>query len=590
MATPPREPDGRSLDARVRELRCLLRVSSLLAERTTPFPDLVQQLLTIVPLAYQHAAIARVRIQIGERTWQPADYRDTRWEQTAVIGTLARRVGAIRVCYLAQRPEQAEGPFLEEERELLEAVSEMLAQRVERERTVDALRVNEQRLETVLSSAPIMLFSIDPEGTLSFARGRIKEGLGVPAPGLVGSSVRELADRMPDLRVLFAQALAGNESAADIAWENRVFDARFSPVTDASGVVRSVTGVLTDITDRVRAERALRHSNAQLEELFHGVSFPIASFDRELHYVRVNRAFAQALGQPVEAFAGRSLGDGGLDPQLAAILRRVLADGVPYFEQERPLRFARGGETAGFWDLDIIPLGADQPPPFGLVIVLVDRTARRHAMLELERLASHLQDLREEERRALAREVHDEIGGLLTALRMELSFLSDSPTRVRAEKVVDEGIALVRRISSSLRPQVLDDLGLVPAVQWLAADFRRRAKMRCDVSVPEGDPRVEREIATAAFRILQEALTNISRHARASRVAVDLRISADALELAIDDNGRGISPEEAAGAGTFGLLGMRERVARFGGEVTVTGVARRGTHIGVRIPREGRAS
>jgi PAS domain S-box-containing protein len=400
----------------------------------------------------------------------------------------------------------------------------MLAQRVERERTTDALRINEQRLESVLGSAPIMLLSMDPQGIILFARGRILESVGVPARQLIGSSVRDPPGRLPDLGDLFARALAGHESTTDIAWGSRIFDARFSPVTDASGAVQSVTGVLTDITARVRAERDLRRSNTQLEELFHGVSFPIASVDRELRYIRVNRAYAQALRQPVDAFAGRSFGGWSLDPELVEICRRVLADGVPFAAQERQLRFAGAGETAGFWDLDIIPLRADQPPPFGLMVVLVDRTARRRAMVELKRLASHLQDLREEERRALAREVHDEIGGLLTALRMELSFLAGSSdrrdgaeVRSRAERVVDEGIALVRRISSSLRPQVLDDLGLIPAVQWRVADFRRRAKMRCDVRVPEGDPPVDRPIATAAFRILPEALTNISRHARASR-------------------------------------------------------------------------
>ncbi len=573
------------LDARVRELRCLLSVSSLLAEREAPFPDLLQQLVSIVPLAYRYPEIARARVRIEDRSWQASDFRETSWEQTSVISTVARRVGSVQVCYLEQRPEEAEGPFLEEERELLDAVGEMLAQRVERERAMEALRVNEQRLETVLGSAPIMLWSMDPDGTVSLARGRILETLGVSARELVGSSVHDAVGHLPGLRALFEQSLAGRESAADVTWKDRVLEARFSPVTDAAGAVRSVTGVLTDISDRVRAELDLRRSNAQLEELFNGVSFPIAHLDRGLRYLRVNQAYAQTLHQPVDAFTGRTFVELSPDPGLDATCRRVLADGAPHAEPERLLRL--GGAEASYWDLDVIPLGLDQPPPLGLVVVLVDRTARRRALLELKRLASHLQDLREDERRALAREVHDEIGGLLTALRMELSLVTGTPDLSRAQKVLDEGIALVRKIAFSLRPQALDDLGLVPAVEWMVADFRRRAKMRCDLRVPEGDMPVDREIATAAYRILQEALTNISRHARASRVTIELRIAADALELAVRDNGRGISPEEAAGAGTFGLLGMRERVARFGGVVTVAGVPGRGTSLAIRIPLEG---
>jgi signal transduction histidine kinase len=202
--------------------------------------------------------------------------------------------------------------------------------------------------------------------------------------------------------------------------------------------------------------------------------------------------------------------------------------------------------------------------------------------------------LREEERRRIAREVHDELGGMLTSIKMELSLLRSEAQRsereailARADGLVDHSITLIRRIASDLRPQLLDDLGLVAALEWLVAEFGQRTGVRCRFSPPPQDLAVSREKATALFRIVQEALTNVARHAAASCVTVRVEADGCSLKATVRDDGRGISSAQVQSPDSFGLIGMRERAAHFGGRVTLQGRRQAGTTVSVEIPLQG---
>jgi signal transduction histidine kinase len=235
------------------------------------------------------------------------------------------------------------------------------------------------------------------------------------------------------------------------------------------------------------------------------------------------------------------------------------------------------------------------------MLILINRSRRKRAMAalrksrqDLSRLTSHLQDLREEERRRIAREVHDELGGMLTSIKMELSLLRSEarpserePILDRADGLVDHSIALIRRIASDLRPQLLDDLGLVAALEWLVADFGKRTGVRCRLSPPPQNPAVPREKATALFRIVQEALTNVARHAGASCVTVRVEAAGGLLRAIVRDDGRGITSAQAESPDSFGLIGMQERAAHFGGRVSIQGRKKAGTAVSVEIPLGG---
>ena len=223
---------------------------------------------------------------------------------------------------------------------------------------------------------------------------------------------------------------------------------------------------------------------------------------------------------------------------------------------------------------------------------------------KLRALSASLQSAREEEGTRIAREIHDELGSALSSLRWGLEsfdkLISGAEDRrqlpaLRANveamiKLTDSTIGAVRRIASELRPSVLDDLGPVEAIEWQAQQFEARTGIVCRCDCRPDDVGLSREQSTAVFRIFQEALTNILRHAQASRVEIGMREEGGEFVLTIGDDGRGITEEEKLGAHSLGLLGMRERAHLVGGEIEVAGAEGEGTTVTVRRPTGERSA
>jgi len=217
----------------------------------------------------------------------------------------------------------------------------------------------------------------------------------------------------------------------------------------------------------------------------------------------------------------------------------------------------------------------------------------RKSLDQLRALTTYLQFVREEERTRIAREVHDELGQALTGLKLDLSWLATKLVRAAPpvqEKVrtmtghLDETIQTVRRIATSLRPGILDSLGLVAAIEWQANEFQTRTSIPCAVATNVAEAQFNQEFSTVFFRIFQETLTNVIRHAKATRVDVRLYEDKGDLVLVIKDNGRGISDEELAGTRSSGLVGMRERAMLVHGELTLQGAPGQGTTVSLRAP------
>ncbi|MBS1810055.1 MAG: response regulator [Acidobacteria bacterium] len=239
-----------------------------------------------------------------------------------------------------------------------------------------------------------------------------------------------------------------------------------------------------------------------------------------------------------------------------------------------------------------------------------ERVERKRAERELEEsfeqlraLTARLQSIREEERARIAREIHDELGQSLTGLKFDLSWLenrlkSNEPdaNRICQEKVhamfelINSTIRLGRKIATELRPGILDDLGLVDALEWQAQEFQERTGISCTfISLPEG-LQLDDYRTTALFRIFQETLTNIARHAQATQVRIRLQINPSEIVFEIQDNGRGITKEELFATKSLGLLGIRERVLGFGGKVLFSGQPGQGTTVSVYVPYSGALS
>jgi hypothetical protein len=370
------------------------------------------------------------------------------------------------------------------------------------------------------------------------------------------------------------------------------------------------TVILRDITERKKAETRLIESQQQehsrrveVEALMEAApAFVWISHDPECRVITGNQA-----GQ---AFLRISAGENASKTALAKDRlqhfevfkdgRRALEDelpmqkagrtGKPVLGEEQEIRFADG--TCRWVYGNAVPLLKDDGTPRGVVATFVDITELKRAEEEvslsrkdLRALAGRLQAVREEERTRVAREIHDVLAQELTRIKLDLSWASrrlakplDSANQAALHdklavmlEAVDTAIASVQRIATELRPVVLDSLGLSAAIEWQAKDFEARTEIESSATVPDGDLGLDRDLSTAIFRILQESLTNVARHAAATKVEISLQPQPGRICLTVRDNGRGIQAAEVNDHRSLGLLGMRERAALLGGECLISG-------------------
>jgi len=283
-----------------------------------------------------------------------------------------------------------------------------------------------------------------------------------------------------------------------------------------------------------------------------------------------------------------------MDDSLVEKIRQLLKSPKPVVDMEIRFTTKLGREviantSAVMFDLDCEPC---------YLWVANDITKRKHAEDALRALSARIRSTREEEGTRIAREIHDELGGVLTGLKWDLekidntldsatdcSHISEIRERISSMTgLIETTISTVRRIASELRPGVLDDLGLVAAIEWQIEQFQSRSGLKVHWTNNTSEIDLSRERATAVFRILQEILTNVLRHARAANLYVKLRRSKQFFELEVKDDGQGITESQRMNTQSLGLLGMKERALLVGGEVRITGKEGGGTTVVVRVP------
>lgn len=376
--------------------------------------------------------------------------------------------------------------------------------------------------------------------------------------------------------------------------DGRWYLKRIEPYRATHNVIGGVVVTFIDITERKRLELAAEEARQFAQDIVETVREPLLVLDRDFHVVSANESFYRKFKLTAPLTERRSLFELNTRqwdvPELRRLLEQVLSEDHTFdnfmMEQGSP-------------DLDHIILllngrrihrGA---PDGDLILLAFEDVTDREKKAELRALAARLHAVREEETTRLAREIHDELSGSLTALKMDLSLLPDRVAKdhnlflekLRSmSELIDNTLAQVRTIVTELRPVVLDKLGLIPAIEWRAREFQERSGIACQTHLPVEEIPMDRDRAIAVFRILQEALSNIAQHAHASKVVLDLRSDTNNLTLTVRDDGEGIPESKVFDRGSIGLLGMRERAMAFGGTMEVTALPERGTCVTVRIP------
>jgi PAS domain S-box-containing protein len=508
---------------------------------------------------------------------------------------------------------------------LLTVIVRDITERVEAEdrvrRAQAAVREGEARLEAIVRSAMDAIITTDEEQRVVVFNATAERMFGCPAAQAIGAPLErfipprlrtqhrahvdafvrtgETSRRMGVQRALWALHADGTEFP---------IEASISHATVAGR--KLLTVILRNITERLSAEREirrshqdLRESEARLEAIVRSAMDAIITVDGSQRILLFNAAAeklfgcsaAEAVGAPLDRFVPvrfrerhqehverfSRTGETGRRMGLQTKLAGLRADGTEFPLEASISHAVVGGEQL-------------------LTVILRDITGRVNAEQQIERahnelreLAVTMQEVREAEQRRIARELHDELGQALTALKMDVDLLEATLPPERADlaeraaamrELLDFTVATTRRISADLRPLVLDDLGLGAAAEWLMHNVVQRAGLAWSLYLDPACTELGEPYASALFRIMQESLTNVARHARAHSVDVRLERAGDAAVLQVADDGIGIDPTAPPKAGSFGLRGINERALLLGGSVEVRGRPGEGTTVVASIP------
>lgn len=366
------------------------------------------------------------------------------------------------------------------------------------------------------------------------------------------------------------------------------------PFTNANGEIINALGVTRDITDKKMAMLELTRNEEKYRTLVEQAVDAIALYDATGKILDVNTGSVNLLGYSKAELIAMNLKDILTEEEMKnnPVRYDILQQGTSTVKQRKMKR-----KNGSIVETEV---RSQQLPDGRFLSVIRDLTERIETEQQLEQsykalreLTDHLHNIREEERSNIAREIHDELGQQLTVLKMDISWLSkkieNPPEKVKERldeliSMVDNTVKSVRRISSELRPSMLDDLGLPAAIEWHAQEFGKRSGINVETDISTGDVKFPGKISITVFRVFQECLTNVARHADATKINVNLAANKGFLSLSIKDNGKGFITSGIEKKKTLGILGMKERIQIIKGEYVISSVPGSGTTVQVKIP------
>lgn len=465
----------------------------------------------------------------------------------------------------------------------------------DRWRAEQALKLSEARFRALFDGAPDGLFVTDREGRFVDVNPAGARMVGSSRERILGLAIGDLAAEEEFEHVGPALEQVGSGAAYVREWKVRRSDGSTfdGEVTGTAMPDGSLLGILRDVTARKQMEEALRRSREVLHLFVENAPAAIAMFDREMRYLATSRRYLLDYQLGERDLVGRSHYE--IFPEIPErwrqVHRRCLA-GATESAEDDPFPRADGRLDWVRWE--IRPWHESGGEIGGILLFSEVVTERKRAEEALRGLPGRLLDAQEEERRRIARELHDELGQVVTAAKLSLEAVERRATPREAEKLrpalsaLERALAASRDLAVELRPSVLDDLGLAPALRWHVDRFVRATGLATHLAIEIGEARLSPEIETVCFRVAQEALTNAARHGAATEVWLALQRQGDRLTLSVRDDGRGFDPEaawaRAARGEALGLVGMRERASLVGGELEVRSRPGGGSEVRVVLP------
>ncbi|MEK6302037.1 MAG: MEDS domain-containing protein [Acidobacteriota bacterium] len=519
--------------------------------------------------------------------------------------------------------EELEQRVVERTGQLAKAIKELTDEIFDRKQSEVELSLAHQRLSYHVENTPLAVIEWDKDLFIKRWSKRAEEVFGWTASEALGINMYDRnfpvvhEEDAPAVAEIAGQLIKGTVNRNLGLNRNYTKDGNViycewynSVLRDEDGNVITILSLVHDVTERKHAEALLHAKEQEFRAIVENAPDQIIRYDRNFRRTYVNPAVGKAFGLPVEALIGKPIGsviqDAGLDvkdDELAQIRQRIAAvfDTGRSYEYEITWPTPAGGRDYSVRLFPELDLNGSVINVLGISRDITERKEAEEKLKatseQLRALSARLQSAREEEGARIARELHDELGSALTSLKWDLERIDKVSSEsgnidasgLRASikgmmGLIDATINTVIRISTELRPGVLDDLGLAAAIEWQAQQFEARTGIICRFDSLLDNPDLSGEQTTAIFRILQEALTNILRHSQATRVNIMIEERDGDFVLEVRDDGRGITEEEKAGPRSLGLIGMRERAHLAEGTIEIIGAAGKGTVLFLRVP------
>ena len=466
-----------------------------------------------------------------------------------------------------------------------------------RKQMEEDLRAREELLRAVVTGAPVILWSVDCEGRITLLEGRGLSAIGVKPGSYTGTSIYETMPEDSQVFRSIKRALAGEEIIQQDSTEFGVFETRYSPIVDDNGNISGMIGLSVDVSSRVKAESALRESEARFRTIFEGSPSGIALVDINHKVILANPYLESMLGFSTTELVGMDLNQMLYPKDLyhyGPDIERLISGESNFFQSE--LRFLRKDKIPVWVNLLFSVVYNPDGTPRLAILMVEDISQRKQMEEELAEVQRRLVDSREKERLQLAQELHDEPLQDLYSLIYQISSMRDDVTddasRLEFDAVEQElnhVINILRAICGELRPPTLAPFGLEGAIREHADRFQQEnPSIKINLDLMYDGQTLPDHLRLALFRIYQQALSNVIRHARASEVVVRFRYDEAQVELEIEDNGYGFEMPsrwvELVREGHYGLAGAAERVELINGHLAVHSRPGQGTRLTVIAP------
>ena len=477
----------------------------------------------------------------------------------------------------------------------------------ERKNSEKALKLSEEKYRMLVENQTDLVVEIDAKNCFKFISPSYTKIFGKTEKDLIGKSfypllheddVKSTAEAMKKLFIPPHTCRIEQRAMTKNGW--RWFEWYDRALHDDDNKFVSIVGVGRDITDKKIAENALRDSEERFKQLFNNMGSGVAIYDpinngSDFVFVALNKTGEQLSKVKSNEVVGRKVSE--IFPSIKEIglfdvFKKVNKTGKPI---DHPLKLYKDNRIEEWVENYVYKL------PSGQIVAIYQDTSEQKKTLEalkeseenLRNLSRYLNNIREEERKNVAREVHDNLGQKLTALNLDVAWIKQNiPDEVKEIKeqfdpvldLIEQSIVTVQRISTELRPGILDDLGLVNAIQWQSNEISRRTKLKFTLNLSKDELELSDIVKTSLFRVYQEALTNIVRHANAKSVKVNLESKRKKIIFEIIDDGDGIDQNIINDLTSFGIIGMKERIAAINGDLRITKPRKNGTNIRITVP------